>query len=271
MKREQKAPAFPVYTKDYDTDEKVILMDLAQEGAYNRLLRHQWREGSIPANTASLAVICRVPLAKFQRVWAGRVASCFEPLESDPSRLVNRKVEAVRRDQEAYHAERSESGRRGNEAKRARHTKEDSSAYGSAERSASRERHANSTPAVAVAVPVTAATTADGSNGSANVTGGPFLSREGRLKAIEEGDGYLDEIEKLKPGCDRGWELRGHSIVRTGGRDGPYLLKLENASDKHLLRTVHALRDTVERLKGAESGERHGLLTAEEHERRRRG
>lgn len=264
MSKREKAPAFPIYTKDYDTDEKVILMDLAQEGAFGRLLRHQWREGSIPADVASLAVICRVPLAKMQRVWAGRLASCFEPLEGAEGRLVNRKAEKVRQSQNAFHEERAESGRRGAEARK--RNKEDSSASGSATGSAVKEPSANGQPAVAVAVPLTAAAANNGSQ-EAEPRGKVLLSREGRLKAIAEGNGYLDALERLKPGMDRSWEIRQHS--KTGS--GASVLTLEQAKDEHLLRTVHALRDTVERLQGSAPGAatRGGLLTPDEYHRQR--
>ncbi len=109
----EKAPAFQVYTKDFDTDEKVMLMTLEQEGAYFRLLRVQWREGSIPQEHALLSVLCRVTAKRFtQSVWPG-IAACFTE-SPEPGRLANQRMEKERAKQEAYRRERSESGQRGN-------------------------------------------------------------------------------------------------------------------------------------------------------------
>jgi hypothetical protein len=108
----KKPPAFPVYTKDFDTDERVQLMDLAEEGAYGRLLRHQWREGSIPQDHKALAKILRVPRAKVSKLWPA-LAPCFQPHPSSPGRLINGKTERVRAQQEQFLRGRSEAGRRG--------------------------------------------------------------------------------------------------------------------------------------------------------------
>jgi uncharacterized protein YdaU (DUF1376 family) len=265
VSREQKAPAMPMYTKDYDTDENVILMDLAQEGMYNRLLRHQWREGSIPADAPSLATICRVPLAKFQRVWTGRVADCFRPREGQPDRLVNPKLETVRTAQRAFHQERSESGRRGASRRHSQHTDD-----GSATGSANKQPLAPVQPAVAVAVavPVTAAAAAPDNGHADRGLSKSFLSREERQRLIAQGEGYLDTLMARDPDQDRGWLLKQHSTVKGSGA---YLARLDTGKDEHLTRTVHALRDAVEKLKAQDSGEHGGLLTVAEYERRRRG
>jgi uncharacterized protein YdaU (DUF1376 family) len=109
-----KAPAFQCYPKDYLSDEKVALMDLRQEGAYWRLLMHQWLEGSVPADVAALSRICRVSPREMSRIWPG-VAPCFPPTEQ-PGRLANPRMERGRREQDAFRQERSESGRKGGRA-----------------------------------------------------------------------------------------------------------------------------------------------------------
>lgn len=112
----KKSPAFPVYTKDWDTDERVLLMDEAEEGTFFRLLRHQWREGSVPADLATLARIVRVGLPRMQRLWKA-VGPCFEPHPTLAGRLVNSKTERVREQQKAYLNRRSSAGKRGAESR----------------------------------------------------------------------------------------------------------------------------------------------------------
>lgn len=113
-----RAPAFPVYTKDFDTDEKVLMMDLAEEGAYFRLLRLQWREGSIPEDITSIARILRVSEKKAERVWV-KVSRCFEPHPTLSGRLLNAKTERVRSSQDAFLHRQASAGRRSAEARKA--------------------------------------------------------------------------------------------------------------------------------------------------------
>lgn len=109
-----KAPAFQLYTKDFDTDERVMLMNLEQEGAFFRLLRVHWREGSIPAEPESLALLCRTTGERFERhIWP-RVAPCFSSVDELPGRLVNPRMHRDRQRLEAFKEERSASGRKGN-------------------------------------------------------------------------------------------------------------------------------------------------------------
>lgn len=108
----KKPPAFPVYTKDFDTDERVLLMDLAEEGAYFRLLRLQWREGSIPADHASLAKILRVPVARVDKLWTA-LSACFQAHPTEPGRLVNGKTERVREQQRQFLRGKSAAGKKG--------------------------------------------------------------------------------------------------------------------------------------------------------------
>ena len=48
-------PFMPFFVYDWLSDEAVIKMSITHQGAYLRLLFHQWVEGSIPATTAELA------------------------------------------------------------------------------------------------------------------------------------------------------------------------------------------------------------------------
>jgi uncharacterized protein YdaU (DUF1376 family) len=107
-----KPPAFQFYPKDYETDEHVKMMSLEQEGAFLRLLCHQWLTGSIPADRPAQAKLCRVPAGKMARLWPG-VAPCFA--DAGEGRLMNPRMERQREAQARYSAERSQAGRRGAE------------------------------------------------------------------------------------------------------------------------------------------------------------
>jgi uncharacterized protein YdaU (DUF1376 family) len=108
--RMKKAPALPIYTKDYDTDERVLLMNLAEEGAYNRLMRHEWREGSIPADQAALAKILRVSRVRMKKLWF-RLQSCFKSHPFENGRLINPKLELVRKQQVEFLVRKSKAGK----------------------------------------------------------------------------------------------------------------------------------------------------------------
>lgn len=111
-----KAPSYPWYPRDFAADEPVQLMSLAEEGAYRRLLDHQWLHGSVPGEPAQLAAICKnVSVREMRKMWP-KIAGCFEQLPGLPVRLRNRKLERVRQEREAFLAHAREAGKRGGEA-----------------------------------------------------------------------------------------------------------------------------------------------------------
>lgn len=61
----------PWYGREFYADENVQVMTLDQEAAYLRLLWNCWQEGSIPADTAKLAAVCKnMPARKFAKdIW----------------------------------------------------------------------------------------------------------------------------------------------------------------------------------------------------------
>ena len=110
-----KSPAFQFYPKDYMADEHVQLMSLAQEGAYLRLLCHQFLEGSVPEDIPALARICRVSKGMMERLWPG-VRPCF-PVQIAEGRIGNRRMLRDRADHEAFIGGRSAAGKKGAEAR----------------------------------------------------------------------------------------------------------------------------------------------------------
>lgn len=108
-----KAAAYLWYPRDFAADEHVVLMDLETEGAYRRLLDHQWLHGSVPSDLTDLAKICKgVTVPKMRRMWPA-LSACFQPSADDPNRLCNAKMERVREDWLHVREARSEAGRKG--------------------------------------------------------------------------------------------------------------------------------------------------------------
>src|SRR5215467_11293348 len=96
-----KAPAFQLYAKEFLQDEAVIAMQLDAVGAYIILLCHQWNEGSIPADAAVQARICRTTIDRMQEIWP-QISAKFMRVSRDKNRLVNPKLEIVRKERERF-------------------------------------------------------------------------------------------------------------------------------------------------------------------------
>lgn len=102
-----KAPAFQFYPRDYLTDIQVVVMTLEEQGAYIRLLSHQWLEGSIPADTKHLACLCRITPARMKKIWPA-IAPKFR--EAAPGRLVNDRLEQSRKTAAEWREKSKEGG-----------------------------------------------------------------------------------------------------------------------------------------------------------------
>ncbi len=98
-----KAPAYQHYAKEWLVD--TAYLTLQEQGAYQRLLDHQWVNGALPPSPRDRAALLGVTPVTFRRIWA-RIRGFF------PDGL-NPRLEEIRRAQQAYRASLSESGRRG--------------------------------------------------------------------------------------------------------------------------------------------------------------
>jgi uncharacterized protein YdaU (DUF1376 family) len=108
-----KAPAFQLYAKEFLQDEAVIAMELEAVGAYIILLCHQWTEGSIPADPALLARICRTTPERIEAIWP-QLAVQFPRKEShNAKRLANRKLEVIRKERYNFNATQTQHGLNG--------------------------------------------------------------------------------------------------------------------------------------------------------------
>lgn len=108
----EKAPAFPFYPRDFVGDLDVAASSLEEVGFYTVLLCYAWLKDGLPNDHAKLARALHVTPQKFARLWA--VVGEKFPKAPD-ERLRNPRQEEVREEQRAHRAERSESGRRGND------------------------------------------------------------------------------------------------------------------------------------------------------------
>lgn len=102
------APWYPWYVRDVLTSERVDLLSLAEEGAYRRALDKAWMVGSVPADPKDLAVVigskCTVKIAE-------RVLTMFVPMPNNPGRMVNQKLETIRKEQREKYQKKSKTGK----------------------------------------------------------------------------------------------------------------------------------------------------------------
>lgn len=101
---------FPFDAVAWLISPSVMAMSLEAQGAYIRLLAHQWRDGSIPNNPATIAKMCGTSLASFTDVWA-ELSDKFHDLGD--GRLVNLRLEQDRTVSDLNRLARSEAGKAG--------------------------------------------------------------------------------------------------------------------------------------------------------------
>lgn len=80
----------------FSTDEAAMMLSLESEGAFHRLLRHAWINGSIPKEERQLAQICRViTMNQMRRMWE-QLSPLWQTHPELSDRLVNPKQESER-------------------------------------------------------------------------------------------------------------------------------------------------------------------------------
>ena len=108
--KDNKLPHFPFFARDWLTDTRVMLMDLATQGAYIKLLCYQWLEGGIPRDEKQLATLCGTTEETFVQIWL-ELNDAFEV--NGDGKLVNPRLEAIRGETEAKVAKAIENGKKG--------------------------------------------------------------------------------------------------------------------------------------------------------------
>lgn len=107
----EESPAYQWYPKDYLSSTPVMMMSLAQEGAYRRLLDYQWLNGWVPDCISDLARLCRITPREMEKLWPG-LAPCFGPHPSGTG-LANPRLEKEREKQRAYRDKMTKAGKAG--------------------------------------------------------------------------------------------------------------------------------------------------------------
>lgn len=120
-----KSPAFQLYPSEFLSDENVVMMTNQEVGCYIKLLCYCWQEKSIPSDIKKIAKLCKEDDPTMAQLWLS-LSSCFSPAIATADRLINPRLERERKKQEEFKKERSESGKKGAEAR-----------YGKAEKSSS--------------------------------------------------------------------------------------------------------------------------------------
>lgn len=107
--RTGKSPAFQFYPKDFLSDANVMAMSLTELGAYWKLTCICWNEGSLPADTKSLARLLGIPQGHASKLWPS-IEPCFR--EKD-GRLVHPRLDGERKKQAEYRRKQAENGKKG--------------------------------------------------------------------------------------------------------------------------------------------------------------
>jgi uncharacterized protein YdaU (DUF1376 family) len=105
-----RAPAFQFYPKDFLTDSNVVVMSMAERGAYITLICSCWIDGSIPVDVARLARLCGTSTAAFRKLWPA-LAPCFRPTRRISDRLIHPRLEREREKQAIFREEQSRKGK----------------------------------------------------------------------------------------------------------------------------------------------------------------
>ena len=103
-----KAPAYQYYAADFEMDTAGWTVD--EVGIYQRLLNYEWINGALPDDLEKLARIVRISSQKMKKKWPTLKHKFF--LNGD-GKLVNRRMEEERENQDRYRQEQSRKGKRG--------------------------------------------------------------------------------------------------------------------------------------------------------------
>lgn len=106
----RKAPAYQHYAKTWLV--ATAHLSLEEQGAYQRLLDHQWVDGALPESERDRARLLGVTVTTFRRIWR-RIGQFF------PGGL-NPRLEEVRTEQQAYRDRQQAAGRRSADRRAAR-------------------------------------------------------------------------------------------------------------------------------------------------------
>jgi hypothetical protein len=133
----EKSPSFQFYPRDWLSDSKLLILHPTQEGWYIRLICHCWMDGSIPADPVECLKLVGLRQAELENLSPEDIADeleyrkkmmqellnlCFiaerspsDDLRSVCDRLVQKRLDNERQNQEKNRKIRSIAGQKGNE------------------------------------------------------------------------------------------------------------------------------------------------------------
>jgi uncharacterized protein YdaU (DUF1376 family) len=106
---DDRSPAFRKYAQDWLVG--TMHLSLEAQGAYERLLCHQWVDGPLPADHAHIAKLLGVTPKRWAKLWE-ELGRHF-PATEDGSYLANPRLEFERSKAEGYRIAKSVAGRAG--------------------------------------------------------------------------------------------------------------------------------------------------------------
>lgn len=112
------SPAYQHYASNFLSDDKVCRMSYTEIGIYQVLLDHSWLARGLPNKTSEIAKMLKLPLARFEKLWAGALSECFVERKG---RLVNPRLELEREKQEEYRRRQSDNGSKGGRPPKSQH------------------------------------------------------------------------------------------------------------------------------------------------------
>jgi uncharacterized protein YdaU (DUF1376 family) len=108
-----KPPAYQHYAQDWLVGTAKLTLE--EQGAYQRLLDHQWVGGPLDPDHSELARILGITPRRFTKLWK-RLSRHFPVLSGDSGRLANPRLEAERQKQADYRERQAARGRAGGQA-----------------------------------------------------------------------------------------------------------------------------------------------------------
>ena len=103
-------PAYQHYARDWLVGTAHLTLE--EQGAYQRLLDHEWDSGPLLRNHDTLARLLSVDAPTFERLWV-RLQHHFVPYGRGRKYMVNKRLEAVRAQQLTYRQRQAEKGVKG--------------------------------------------------------------------------------------------------------------------------------------------------------------
>ena len=108
-----KAPAFPFYASDFLTDTKEWTD--REIGIYIRFLCCEWVNGDISPDNKRLLNLISSNEQQFKNAWEETISHKFQ--KNSKGRLINKRMEVVRKEMEEHRKKRSKAGRAGADAR----------------------------------------------------------------------------------------------------------------------------------------------------------